>query len=122
MAKLKWRKGMTMYHPLEDAVYVGEREVEKGWAPAALAHELAHRREGILTHIVTEPSERTFWKELAVWQSAMEKGLSSDELSEELIEDSLGSHLEAMKYDYGEDSYQYRYAKEAYDSFKRRYL
>lgn len=120
--RLEWRKGATMYHPLEDAVYVGEREVERGWASAALAHELAHRREGILTHVLTEPSERTFWKELAVWQSAIERGLSPDELDEELIEDSLGSHLEAVGFDYGEDSLQYREARGAYDAFKRQYL
>ena len=122
MVRLEWRKGTTMYHPLEDTVYVSEQEVEKGWASAALAHELAHRREGILTHIVTEPSERTFWKELAVWQSAMERGLSPDELNGELIADSLGSHLEAVEYDYGTEHLQYRMAKEAYDEFKRRYL
>lgn len=122
MTRLEWRSGFTQYNPLKNEVVIDESIVEKGWAPAALAHELAHKREGIFTHIVTESSERTFWKELAVWQSAMESGLSPDELDEELIEDSLGSHLEAVGYDYGENSYQYRDAKEAYDTFKRRYL
>lgn len=45
-----------------------------------------------------------------------------EELGEELVEDALGSYLEEVMNYYGEESKEYRFAKEGYQRFKRRYL
>ena len=124
MTRLWWNvdEEGSRYWPLSDEIWVGREDVKRGRAPASIAHELAHRREGIFSNILDEPPERSFWKELAVWESAMEKGLSPDELDEGFIEDALGSYLDAVRDKYGKDHLQYREAKAGYDRFVRRYL
>ena len=122
--KLIWGKTkyFSSYDPLTDEVTVSGEAIRRGQASAVVAHELAHRREGTFTGLGGDTSERTFWHELVAWESAIERGLSLEELDEDLIEDSLGSYLEEMRNCYGEESRQYRDAREGYTRFKRRYL
>jgi len=121
---LTWGKTrfFSGYDPLADEINIGSEVIRKGQAPAIIAHELAHRREGTFTGLGGDISERTFWHELVAWESAINQGLSLEELDEELIEDSLGSYLAEVKWAYGEDSLQYRDARDGYARFKRRYL
>jgi len=109
------------WDPFHEEISVGKTYIKKGWAPAVLGHELAHRREGLVT-LGGEASERTFWKELAAWEAAIERGLPREEISELLIEDSLGGYLDDVQSEHGEDSREYREAKEGYLRFKRRFL
>ena len=124
MTKLVWgrNKYFSSYDPLADEVIVGGEAIRKDQAPAIIAHELAHRREGTFTGLGGDTPERTFWHELVTWESAIEKGLPLEELNEDLVEDSLGSYLEEVMNYYGEESRQYRDARDGYTRFKRRYL
>jgi len=123
MPRLVWGKssGYSAYDPIMDKVYISKRAIEKGRAPATLAHELAHRREGTFAMMVEEP-EKAFWRELATWEAAIERGLPLEELDEDIIKDSLGSFLDDVKDFYGEDSREYRECREGYEKFKRRFL
>ena len=125
MTRLRWNvKGEegSRYWPSTDEIWIGEGDVEGGYAAASLAHELAHIRERIFTNVNTESPERVFWKELAVWESAFERGLSPDEVGESLMDDSLGDYLAAIEGRYGRDHLQYREASAGYKRFKRKYL
>lgn len=112
----------SAYDPITNEITVSRKHIAEGHAPAVLAHEMAHRREGIYTgRRDTWGSEKDFWKEIATWEAAIKKGLSPNELDNNLIDDSLGSYLDAIENEYGQDSSQYKTAKFAYLAFKRKY-
>jgi len=110
------------WDPFSDEVTIGKMYIKRGWAPSVIAHELAHRREGILTGLPGDNSAKTFWKELAAWEAAIDRGLPLEELDREMIEDSLGGYLEDVGWEFGKDSGEYKFAVEGYERFKRRYF
>jgi hypothetical protein len=108
--------------PFADAVIVTEADVERGEGPVALAHELAHRREGILTNIFDERADRLFWKELAVWESTLDKGFVPTDEECSFIKDALGTYLGGVADDFGHDSKEYRECLYGCDRFLKKYL
>lgn len=124
MVKLNWRwdDNYSRYSPVSDVVYVSGRDAEKGKGHIVLAHELAHRREGIFTKVFEEPADRTFWKELAVWESALEKQPDVQGDDKAYILDCLYSYLGGVADEFGYDSKETRECQEGYNRFVRRYL
>lgn len=124
MTVIRWRtKGLSCYGDIDNQINIAEKDVEAGVAPATLAHEIAHKQSGILSNWQTDTVAELWWKELWVWEHAFKTGLSPDEVSEDFFDDILGAYLEEdLKGFYGEESFQYRKAKEGYEQFKRRYL
>ncbi len=128
MTVLKWRRGKGVegfssnYGSVENSISISDADVEDGSAHLSLAHELAHKREGILHSIWEDTSEEIFYKELATWESALRRlpHLTSEE-REDVIE-SLTSYLENAEEELGRDHPIYRKVVKAYNGFKRRYL
>jgi hypothetical protein len=101
---------------------VSDTDVERGKGHLTLAHELAHRREGIFTKIFDERADRSFWKELAVWESALDKHPDIEGDDKAYLLDCLGTYLGGVADEFGYDSKEYREAMYGYDRFMRRYL
>ena len=122
MTKLVWRGQLGSYYYRPDNIlFVDEHDIEEGYGPAVLAHELAHKRTGLILRKTDNPIQM-YYKELYTWISAFRKGLSKEEADERLIDDSLGGYLEHVREAYGDNSEEYREAGKDYLNFKRKYL
>ena len=121
--QIKWgtTSSYSGYNPIGKEITIGRRYIKEDKAPAVLAHELAHMREELAPGLYDTPEE-VFLQELYVWKSAMEQGLSPDEIDEDLIGESLGSYLQMVEEYYGKGSKEFKLSQKAFREFKKKYL